>query len=332
MSYHGAARGGGLRSWAGRVVLVALLMVLALAGLRGAVATPRWNGPLHSSGIAIGVLLVAVLAALLTITVIRSRSARNQLGEADLGLGSLAAKLRTVLEFVLSGGIVACLITMLIALHLHLFSIKPKRVKAVSGAPRQVNPFLGRSQIPSTGKSVIPLNDILYGLLVLALIIAVLVAARWSYRLRPATKPGDINEETEDSEDLREAVESGRAALRTLDDARAAIIACYLAMEQRLAERGTARGVAGTPDELLARAIRNGIVRGTAASRLTALFYEARFSSHPMDQAQRQAAERALDELAADLATRPQPAGPGTAGSGAAGSGAATAEAAGAGA
>ena len=58
----------------------------------------------------------------------------------------------------------------------------------------------------------------------------------------------------EDPEDLREAVESGRSALRTIDDARAAIIACYVAMENSLAERGAARAVADTPDELLARA------------------------------------------------------------------------------
>ena len=70
----------------------------------------------------------------------------------------------------------------------------------------------------------------------------------------------------------------------------------------RLAERGTARGVAGTPGELLTRATEAGLVRGTAAGQLTALFYEARFSSHPLGHRQRDAAERALDELAADLA------------------------------
>ena len=41
--------------------------------------------------------------------------------------------------------------------------------------------------------------------------------------------------------------------------------------------------------------------RGTAAARLTALFYEARFSSHPVDRRRRDEAERALDELAAAL-------------------------------
>jgi hypothetical protein len=76
-------------------------------------------------------------------------------------------------------------------------------------------------------------------------------------------------------------------------------------MEESLAERGATRAAADTPDELLARATRSKIVRGTAAARLTTLFYEARFSSHPMEQGQRQAAEQALDELAAALATEP---------------------------
>jgi hypothetical protein len=44
------------------------------------------------------------------------------------------------------------------------------------------------------------------------------------------------------------------------------------------------------------------VIRGTAAARLTALFYEARFSSHPLGPAERDAAEGALDELAAALA------------------------------
>ena len=111
-------------------------------------------------------------------------------------------------------------------------------------------------------------------------------------------------EASDRTQDLRKAVDSGRSALRTVDDARAAIIACYVAMENSLAERGTTRAVADTPDELLARATASGLVRGTAAARLTALFYEARFSSHPLGRGQRDAAEQALDDLAAALSPR----------------------------
>ena len=102
--------------------------------------------------------------------------------------------------------------------------------------------------------------------------------------------------------ELRAAVESGRAALAEISDARAAIIACYVAMERSLADRGTRRTVTDTPDELLARAVAAGTVRGPAASTLTGLFYEARFSTHPVAGRQRAAASAALDDLAAELA------------------------------
>ena len=81
-------------------------------------------------------------------------------------------------------------------------------------------------------------------------------------------------------------------------------------MEQSLARAGAARGIAETPDELLARAARAGIVRGRAAGRLTSVFYEARFSTRPLTQAHRDVAEQALTELSASLA---EPAGAGRA-------------------
>jgi Domain of unknown function (DUF4129) len=148
----------------------------------------------------------------------------------------------------------------------------------------------------------IPLGPILYGLLVLVLVAAVAISLWWASRLRHLALPARLPAAEMDAEELREAVESGRLALAELDDARAAIIACYLAMERSLADRGAARGVADTPDELLARVVSAGIVRGTAARRLTDLFYEARFSTHPLGPRQRDAASAALDELAAELA------------------------------
>ena len=137
----------------------------------------------------------------------------------------------------------------------------------------------------------------------LALVAAVVISIWWAARLRRPAAPGRIAGDV-DAEDLREAVESGLAALAELDDARAAIIACYLAMESSLAERGAARGAADTPDELLARAEAAGVVRGAASRRLTALFYEARFSSHPLGGGQRDAARQALGELAAELTAK----------------------------
>jgi uncharacterized membrane protein YgcG len=137
---------------------------------------------------------------------------------------------------------------------------------------------------------------------VLAYFIVVVMRGRiWlGFRRGAAGTPIDLAEQ-EDESDLLEAVESGRSALGQFDDAQAAIIACYVAMEQSLGRAGAGRAVADTPDELLARAAEQGLVQGDAAARLTALFYEARFSTHPMPFAKRDEAQWALGELAASL-------------------------------
>ena len=292
-----APPGSAGQDWA-RWVPVALLIVLGLAGLRGVTGTPRWNGPLHQDGVTIGLLLEAVLAVLVVITIRRTRTGSQE---------EVPRKLRGMLLFTLAAGMVAVAVATLVGLHLHLFSghkISPPPQPRIS--PRRLKP----PARPPGPILVIPLQVILYVLVILLLLAGVALSVWWARRLRLPGRAEPDGFIAEDPEELREAVESGRSALRTVDDARAAIIACYLAMENSLAERGAARGLADTPDELLARATGTGLVRGTAAARLTALFYEARFSSHPLDRGQRDAAERALDELAAALAeTEPSGAG-----------------------
>jgi hypothetical protein len=286
-----------------RLLPLALLVVLVMAGLRGVVAAPRWNGPLRGDGVAIGLALEAVFGVLLVITLRREAAARRALPHQPYREGddeiAPAAALRFVLKWLLGGGMAAIAVVLLANLHLHFF-IKPRPLI-------QPPPLRHPRHVPPAGRSGppvhIPVGPILYALLVLALVAAVVISIWWSARLRRPARPGRITGDV-DAADLREAVESGRAALAELDDARAAIIACYLAMERSLADRGAARGAADTPDELLARAEAAGVVRGAASRRLTALFYEARFSSHPLGGEQRDAARRALDELAAELAAK----------------------------
>jgi hypothetical protein len=297
----GTASSGAAGGWAARVLPPALLILLALAGLRGAVATPRWTALERSRGVLTCCVLMVVLIALLVIVLRRRRGALTTTD--DSAPMDTAAKLRSVLLAVLSAAIVADFVAILYGLHLKFPAVKARRPTPRVSAARPNLPPTKHAR-PSAGGGSFPLDAILYALLVVALIIAVALAFRWARRLRPVPRLGDDEPIAEDSADLLEAVESGRTALRTFDDAKAAIIACYLAMEQRLAGRGAARTVADTPDELLARATRTGVVHGGAAQRLTQLFYEARFSSHPMDQGQRTAAEQALDDLAADLAAQ----------------------------
>jgi hypothetical protein len=151
---------------------------------------------------------------------------------------------------------------------------------------------------------------LLVALLAAAIIVAVIVIWR---RSRGLARPGRLTEPPEDTStpaELARAVDSGRVALRELDDARSAIIRCYLAMEASLAEAGAARGAAETPDELLGRAVAAGLVDAVPAGALTALFYEARFSTHPMPMSRRDEAEQALGNLAAALPATAPPAAP----------------------
>ena len=285
-----------------RLLPLALLVVLVFAGLRGAVPAPRWNGPLRAGGVAIGLALEGVLGVLLVITLRRgaaaARAARGRpYTEAD-DETDVAAVLRFVLRWVLGAGMVAIATVLIVNLHLHFFTV-PKRPRLRPAPPPHYPRTPPGSARGGPGFSI-PVGPILYGLLVLALVAAVVISVWWAARLRRPAAPGQVTGDL-DAGDLREAVESGRVALAGLDDARAAIIACYLAMEGSLADRGTARGVADTPDELLSRAVAARVVRGAAARRLTELFYEARFSSHPLGTDQRDAARQALDEIAAEL-------------------------------
>lgn len=288
-------RAGSGPSWP-LVLPLTLLVILGLAGLRGTVTAPRWNGPLRHDGLVIGLVLEVILAVLLVLTTRR----RSRAMRGGVPVNDVAAKLRGGLVVVLGAGMIAVAVAIFLTLHLHLGGrVQPAPTVSVKPIPKRKLP----PQSVQPGSSFhVPLTVILYVLLVVLLVAAVLLSVWWARRFRPSFGGKTSGFLAEDPEDLREAVESGRQALRTVDDARAAIIACYVAMEASLAERGAARAVADTPDELLARATTSGLVRGTAAARLTALFYEARFSSHPLGRGQRDAAEQALDELAAALA------------------------------
>jgi hypothetical protein len=287
-----------------RLLPLVLLVILVAAGLRGEVSSPRWNGPLKADGIAIGLALEVILAALLTVTLRRDGAARRAAerrpytGEdADI---EPSAALRFTLKWLLAACMVAVAVVLISDLHLHFLS----KGKSLPTAPPSKGKLKTPPPLPQPHgggwTQHIPWAPILYGLLVIALVAAVVISIWWSNRLRQAAAPLLI--EDVGADELREAVESGRAALAEISDARAAIIACYVAMERSLADRGTSRTAADTPDELLARAVGAGTVRGPAAGRLTALFYEARFSTHPVAAGQRAAASAALDELAAELA------------------------------
>ncbi len=288
-----------------RLILTGLLLVIVIFGLRSGFALTwqsGWHGPWHDkhAGIAVAVALEVVCVVLLTALLVRTRRAPNS--------GNLARALRAALTWVIIAMMVALGAALISLFHL---SNKP---------PKPYNPYASSSQKPrrllvlrgSNVKINLDLaRDVALAIVVLAVIALVVILLR---RRRHWPVP-QVIANVDDGTALREAVAAGRMALGELSEPRMAIINCYLAMERSLADAGTARVAAETPDELLARSTAAGLLHGDAPVVLTALFYEARFSTHPVPESSRERALRAIDAILAELDEHHAHRGPAPAGS-----------------
>lgn len=142
-----------------------------------------------------------------------------------------------------------------------------------------------------------------------AVLLAVALVGHFSAVRRAGTHQ-HAGQDAADDEAVRldTAVAAAQDQLAAHDDPRAAIVAAYNAMAAsltaglaRLPAPGSAARPSDTPTELLARAVRSGVVSPGPATTLTDLFREARFSRHPMGPAERRAAEGALAMVRAEL-------------------------------
>ncbi|MGP7996396.1 MAG: DUF4129 domain-containing protein [Streptosporangiaceae bacterium] len=274
-----------------RLLLIALLLAGVLVGLRGGFTAPGLHGPLRHDSVAVGAALEAMLAVLLAVLLVWDRQRPT---------GDFATRrLRVVLRALLLAG--------LAAIPIVLLAYGPLRgpLPAQGHARPLPAQSLRASHAQHSSSAHLPLTGLLYtllGLVLLAAIVACVLLLRRRPPPRDSVPPEEASLADGQRAGLRAAVLSGRRAMAGLDDTRAAIIACYLAMERSLAAAGADRTDADTPAEFLDRAAAAGLVRTAAAGQLTGLFYEARFSRHRLTGAERSAAEHALRELDADLA------------------------------
>jgi uncharacterized protein DUF4129 len=142
---------------------------------------------------------------------------------------------------------------------------------------------------------------------VLALVALAIVLFRRSQDVVELVDEADEDEEKQ-AETVTRAMIAGQAAVRdeAILDARQAIVACFAAMERALAGFGAevAPREADTPEEVLHRGVALCRLPEEPASTLLGLFREARFSTHPMGQPERDAADRALAAMLAALGAR----------------------------
>jgi Domain of unknown function (DUF4129) len=285
-------------SWSGqyaRPVLAGLMLIAVLAGVRAAGSAVAGTGPWHQDVLPLAGASEFVLAVLLVALWLIARRRPKP--------GYLAAVLR-------AGLLRAILLAMAtVAVLAGLSRLNPDRGLATHPSKVPASPTPLTLPTPQVVKGTAVRNSanltyVIYALLALLLLAAIVTCVLVILRRLPAGSAGGLLVLPDDDDGMRTAIESGRRALRSFDDAQAAIIACYVAMETSLATAGTTREAAETPGELLARAVASGLLHGTAAGRLTGLFYEARYSSHALPATAREQAVRALDAISAELARR----------------------------
>lgn len=278
-----------------RMLLTGLLIVLVIFGIRAIPALGwrrDWHGPWHDQGAAIVVGLEIALGGLMTWLLLHGRRRPDASWQAI----RLRAWLSVLIPAVMALGAVALL------QYVRLPQGGPHPVhRAPPGRPPPTFRVRGAEPpLVSSGTATV----IEYTVLAVIVALIIVAAAILLRRMRRADRRERLVVAPDDAAVVRVAVEAGRTALAGVSDARMAIISCYLAMERSLGDAGTARRPAETADELLARASSDGLLHGEPPARLTALFYEARFSRHEVPATARTAALEALDVILADLGAR----------------------------
>lgn len=175
-----------------------------------------------------------------------------------------------------------------------LFTRKPRQLgpRPLPGGPPKVS--LGHTAT-SSASDVWPL--IIGMVIAIAIVVAFTLLGRRSRSARAQPR----NRNSTRLATLLDSLAAGSAALGAGGEPRAAIIACYAAMERGFAAAGSAPAVADTPAEVLARATRAGLVRPEPAETLTGMFRRARYSTYPMTSADSRVAADALTQMRSDL-------------------------------
>ncbi|MEU6238318.1 DUF4129 domain-containing protein [Kitasatospora sp. NPDC047058] len=295
----------------GREVAAGLLLVVgglltaaaAVRPVRAGVLGTAVAGPVGATGF---VLLLAVgFGVLVGRFAVRFRAEVRHLD----GPTPWAERLRAAAMVLLPGAAVAVPVLMLVfhgraapepADPPHLVKVPlPVSSESPPPPPEPTGPADGQlfGMILAAAMAVLAVAAVVLFVVVLVLVVRRLRLRRMQAQpapLLPAAppRPEDV---------LAEAVATGLRALGG-SDARAAVIACYAAMEGSLAASGVSRRVSENPTELLERAVTDDRVDRFHAEALTALFREARYSTHPMDEAHVRRARTALDAIAAGLA------------------------------
>jgi hypothetical protein len=276
------------------VAVVAVLLAAAVTGLR-ARGTFAHGGNQTAAGASGAVLATALsaaegLAVIAFIVVVASARPQRQ----PKGDGDDDELWRPKIPWWAKAAGVLLAVAALITPFAVLFTRKPR--------PLARSPLAGVPAVPAAHAATSSASEIWPLIIGMVIAIAVVVALTLLGRRK---RPGRAQPRNwTPLATLLDSLAAGSDALSAGGEPRAAIIACYAAMERGFAAAGSAPAVADTPAEVLARATRAGLVRPEPAETLTGMFRLARYSTYPMTSADSRVAADALTQMRSDLGQR----------------------------
>ncbi len=108
--------------------------------------------------------------------------------------------------------------------------------------------------------------------------------------------------ESRTAEDLVAALDAGLQELSDTDrDPRRAVIACWVRLEQAAAAAGTPRHAGDSPTDLVARLLAEQRLDAGVLTPFAAVYRQARYATHTVDDQMRRQARSALERLRVDL-------------------------------
>ncbi len=151
------------------------------------------------------------------------------------------------------------------------------------------------------GTAVLALLVVLLVTLI-ALIVWAVVRDRLRRRDARVRRRPDRQDPASTADELVAALDAGLLELSDTDlDPRRAVIACWVRLEQAAAAAGTPRHAGDSPTDLVARLLAEQHLDARVLTPFAAVYRQARYATHTVDDQMRRQATSALERLRTDL-------------------------------
>jgi hypothetical protein len=134
-------------------------------------------------------------------------------------------------------------------------------------------------------------------------LLAAMMFRAWTAKERPLLPNTGTPTAMDTAGEVLAALDAGLEELSDTDtDPRRAVIACWVRLEHAAANAGTVRQVGDAPADLVNRLLSGHRVSRPVLDRFAAVYREARYATHTVDEQMRQIALGALRQLRSELA------------------------------